>query len=212
MDGTKMYYHLIYWGISRVNVLSRRTISLGVCAYCFFMSLNILLLAADENEARLVETKLKAAFLVKLPQFIEWPQTAFKSKSETFRLGLVPNDAFTDFIMNDIEKQTCGGRGFQIVKTTKIEELQECHIVFVSKNAENLIPQILKSINDRPILTVGDGENFAHKGLIINFKKTSESKLRFEYNLQAARSANLKISAKFLQVSSPASTNNPGNK
>jgi hypothetical protein len=177
-------------------------------AGCILLATSLSALAWDNpREERMIEYELKAAFLTKLPQFVEWPPSAFQSKTEPFRLGLLSNDPLNASIIKSIENQTCGGRGFKVVHASDLAALKDCHIVFVNSKAESMLPKILETIGNHPILTIGDGEGFAQKGLIINFKKNPENKLRFEYNLAAAKNANLKISAKFLQVSTPALPN-----
>jgi len=48
-------------------------------------------------------------------------------------------------------------------------------------------------------LTIGDTKGFAQQGVIINFYIKDE-KVRFEINVDAAKRANLKISAKLLRL------------
>ena len=49
------------------------------------------------------------------------------------------------------------------------------------------------------MLTVGETEGYASRGVMIRFL-TEKNRLRFEINLEAATSANLKISSKLLRA------------
>ena len=59
--------------------------------------------------------------------------------------------------------------------------------------------KLLTSVEALPILTIGDGENFIRDGGMIQLVKV-EGHIRFEINLDAAKSAGLKISSKLLQL------------
>ena len=54
-------------------------------------------------------------------------------------------------------------------------------------------------IKTRPVLTVGETDQFMEQGGVINFVK-KEGKVRLEINLDAARQAKLEISSKLLNV------------
>jgi hypothetical protein len=54
-------------------------------------------------------------------------------------------------------------------------------------------------MRNKPALIVGDHEQFAHRGGMVNFFKEG-SKVRFEVNTAAIEGSGLKISAKLLQV------------
>jgi hypothetical protein len=51
----------------------------------------------------------------------------------------------------------------------------------------------------KSILTIGETEGFALRGGVIGFYNDG-SKIRFEINLKAAKSANLRISSRLLQL------------
>jgi hypothetical protein len=74
-----------------------------------------------------------------------------------------------------------------------------CHILFISSYEKRHIQEILKSIKGLNILTIGDTDGFARKGIVINFY-TEGQKIRFEINLDAAKRANLTISSRLLSL------------
>ncbi|MFC1592266.1 YfiR family protein, partial [Thermodesulfobacteriota bacterium] len=74
-----------------------------------------------------------------------------------------------------------------------------CHILFVSSSEEERLSELLKSFENRNVLTVSDIEGFAAKGVVIEFYK-KEDFLRLKINLRAAERAGLKISSKLLDI------------
>ena len=81
----------------------------------------------------------------------------------------------------------------------KLDQLDKCHLLFVSRSEEKNLPEILAKIKNWNTLTVSDMEGFAQSGGVINFV-TVEKKIRFEINLDAAERADLKISSKLLRL------------
>ena len=75
-----------------------------------------------------------------------------------------------------------------------------CHILFISGSEKGRLPQILKQLNGRNVLTVGEMPGFTETGGMINFVLEG-TKIRFQINNEAANSAGLKISSKLLNLS-----------
>ena len=74
-----------------------------------------------------------------------------------------------------------------------------CHVLFVSQSEQESIPGILDAVAGDSVLTVGETENFASRGGIIEFLIVA-NKLRFEINLQTARRARLGINSQLLKL------------
>jgi hypothetical protein len=91
------------------------------------------------------------------------------------------------------------GRIININRTNSAKGLTNCHILFIGSSEKWHIQEILRIIKGLNILTIGDTDGFAQKGIIINFY-TEEQKVRFEINLDAAKRANLTISSRLLSL------------
>ena len=74
-----------------------------------------------------------------------------------------------------------------------------CHILFISSSEKKNIEEILTRLGNHDILTVGETEGFARKGVIINFFLEKKN-VRFEINVDAATRSNLKLSSRLLRL------------
>ena len=72
-------------------------------------------------------------------------------------------------------------------------------VLFVSRSLDKELKEVLRRLGSQPVATVGESDHFAGGGGIFGFF-IKENKVRFEVNVDAARRAGLKISAKLLQV------------
>jgi hypothetical protein len=78
--------------------------------------------------------------------------------------------------------------------------LADSQVVFISRHTplEQAL-QILNSIGDRPVLTIGEVKNFSRAGGIIQFF-TRDDYLHFEINIKNAEAHQLKFSSRLLKL------------
>ena len=145
------------------------------------------------------EYQLKAVFLYNFAKFVEWPAESFADDQSPIILGILGEDPFGDTIDQIIKGKTIKDRELTIKRFEKIEKLEACHILFISSSEEKRLEEILETLRDSSVLTVGEMKQFARSGGMINFT-VRESKIRFEINVDAAERAKLKISSKLLKL------------
>jgi len=146
----------------------------------------------------LSEYQVKALFLFNFAKYVDWPDEAFDSPNAPITIGLIGENKFGDYLVHAVEGKTIGGRPLEVRSIKGAEELPQCHILFIS-SSEKMVAELLKKLQDLPVLTVGEQDQFTQLGGIIGFLK-KDGKIRLDINLKAARQANLKISSKLLSV------------
>jgi len=89
-------------------------------------------------------------------------------------------------------------RRLEVRRPHGLEEVEGCHILFVSRREESRLTGILDSLRGQSILPVSDAERFATRGGMIRFV-TDRNRIRLRINLEAAKAANLTLSSKLLR-------------
>jgi hypothetical protein len=145
------------------------------------------------------EYQVKAACLFNFAQFVEWPAAAFPKAETPICIGVLGEDPFGPVLEQIIHDETINNRKLVIRRSTREAELTSCHLLFVSKSEQGRVDQILATLNQASILTVGEMEQFAFRGGIINFFLEG-SKVRFEINPAMAKRNGLKISSQLLKL------------
>lgn len=145
-----------------------------------------------------MEHRVKAAFLYNFAKFVDWPDDVFPDANSPLSLCIVGKDPFLD-TLESIRGKTVRGRKLAIQHLARIENLEQCHILFISASEEHHLSEILSHIKTKNILTVSDMSRFARRGGAINFI-TVKSKIRFEINVDATDTVGLKISSKLLKL------------
>lgn len=158
-----------------------------------------ILLSAGARAQEANEYLVKAAFLYNFAKFVEWPAQAFKSPSDPIVIGMLGKNPFGDALSAAVTGKAVGGRTFQVHEISTAQQAAGCQIVFISSSERKRLGALLTGIGNAAVLTVGETDNFAAAGGIINFKIDAGS-VRLQINLEAARKAQLHISAKLLSL------------
>lgn len=145
------------------------------------------------------EYDLKAIFLFRFSQFVDWPPTSFTTAEAPFVIGVLGDDPFGARLDEAVRGERVNSRAVVVQRYRRLEDVGACQILFVAPSERSNFTAILASLQGRSILTVGDSEDFARSGGMIHFL-TVDNKIRLRINLDAARAANLAISSKLLRT------------
>jgi hypothetical protein len=145
------------------------------------------------------EYQVKAVFLFNFAQFIAWPTNAFADPQTPMTIGVLGDDPFDSFLDETVRGEKVGEHPLVIQHYRRIEDVQGCQILFISRSEDGQTGRILAGLKDKNILTVGDSDGFIKDGGIVRFVM-EENKIHFRINLEAAKSANLAISSKLLRL------------
>jgi hypothetical protein len=143
------------------------------------------------------EYEVKAAFLYNFARFVEWPAEAVRA--EPFVITVLGRDPFGTVLDETVAGKTVAGRPIQVKRASRVDEVSDASIVFVSASENKDLPTILKALDRPGVLTVGDMDGFAQRGGAINFTVQSR-RVRFEINPASAEQAHLKMSSQLLKL------------
>jgi hypothetical protein len=188
---------------TRRNVAGKRAgfsarVLLGAAA-----CISLVLLSGGICAAASLEWTVKAAYLFKLPAFIDWPSGAFPSPSSPFTLCVVGDDPFGGLLESGAAGQLMGGHPIVILRAGDARSYSRCNMMFVGGDAQS-VAQVLAQASGTPVLTVTDSQSDESAKGIVNFVIV-DNHVRFEIERTAAARNRLAISSKLLGVAvSPA--------
>jgi hypothetical protein len=145
------------------------------------------------------ETKLKAAYLINIAKFVEWPADAFSSETAPIQIGVFGEEEFTAELKALFIDKKAHGRSFVVKRLSAPQEAKNCQIVFIASSENKRVPQILEATKKAPVLTIGESEQFLDAGGMINFV-FEDAQLRFEVNPEVAEKVKLVISSRLLRL------------
>lgn len=147
---------------------------------------------------KLSEYEVKAAYLYNFAKYVEWPAAAFPRENSPLIICTVGKSPLND-VIESLAGKTIKNRRLVIRQFSRIEDLSECHILFINAGVKTPLSQIITATSFRPILTVSDSKGFAAAGGIIEFLHVGD-KIRFEINNRVAQRGGLHISSHMLRL------------
>jgi hypothetical protein len=191
-------------GIGSFSKLGER----GRAAFCFFCVWLLLFFSAPDaarGQAVSHEYPLKAVFLINFAQFTDWPDSAFDAPDSPLVIGVLGDDPFGALLNDAVRDETMNGRKFVVRRYRRVQDIQACHILFISQSEASRLDKIVHDLKGKPVLTVSDIENSAGRGVCVWFL-TENNKIHLRINLASLKDANLTMSSKLLRVSEIIST------
>jgi hypothetical protein len=145
------------------------------------------------------ELELKAVYLLKFGDFVQWPANAFATSDAPLIIAVAGADALAAVLEPLAQQKRVDGRGVQIRRLKRSEALSGAHIVFVAAGELERLAVAQEALHGAPVLTVTDGSRATQPTGIINFV-IRDNRVRFEIDAEAAEAAHLRISSKVLAL------------
>ncbi len=167
----------------------------GKFLIAFFLVLAYVPGISQIGDAAAAKTKLKGIYMYQFAKKILWPEEFSKGN---FIIGVYGDeDVYKQFNVSYTNK-LIGSQTIKIKYCSSIEELKNCHILFVTSSKNGAINQINKNV-DYQTLVVSESTNLASSGAIINFI-FKDSKLKFELNKTKAEKHDLKVGQNIVKL------------
>jgi YfiR/HmsC-like len=146
-----------------------------------------------------LEYDVKAAMVYNFAKFTDWPASAWKDGRAPMVLCVVGATAFDENLERAVESQSFEGRVIRVQKLASIAEADACHVVYVGRSESKRLGEILRPLENKPILTVSDSDKFTREGGMIGLV-TVDNKVRFNINPARASKTGITISSKLLKL------------
>ncbi len=162
---------------------------------CFSFAGSLLHAACTFAGDLLPEYTVKAGYLYNFAMLTEWPADAV---GENLELCFIGDDDFSS-ALGALQGKNVNSRQINIRSLVRPGDAKGCHVLFIAEVGRSEFAQIKREISGQPILTVTDNESLAKSGVAI-FLRPEHQRLVFEIDANAARNANLNISARLLRL------------
>jgi len=144
------------------------------------------------------EQEIKAAFLFNFAKFVDWPPGTFNHPDDPLWYCIWGDESYGRVLMQTVKGKIVDGHPLQVRLVHAPQDVKGCHILFVTAAHDLQAAQFVHT-PVAGLLTVGEEEDFARFGGIINFVLQDEH-IGFEINIDASQRAGMKISSKLLSL------------
>jgi hypothetical protein len=153
--------------------------------------------AAEPQAAR--ENEVKATFLLKFTNFVDWPTSSFSDPAAPFRICVVGDAGLSRAVDRVIQGEKVRGHPVRRAALLVQDDPARCQILYVGRQETDRAGALIAAVHDAPVLTVGDTTRFVRKGGAIGFVLENK-RVRFDVNLRAAERSGLIVSSRLLRV------------
>ena len=154
--------------------------------------------AGAQQRADHAEYEVKSAYLVNFLQYASWPAAALGPGDE-LRICILGDDPMGDLLPRAVGSRRINGHAVRLVSVVRPVEADRCHAAFIAARNSTSPEAWLARVRERPVLTIGEGEEFAQAGGIIALVFEGRT-VRFEVNARAIQRAGLQLSSRVLRL------------
>jgi hypothetical protein len=170
----------------------------------WLLFLSLLITPAVRSQEAVSAEQLKAAFLYNFVRFVEWPTNAFANESAPMTIGVFgdkTSDKFTTELTTLLKDKKAHNRPLVVKKLTSPTDAATCQVVFVTDSESRRADQVADATRKKPILLVGESDDFLKNGGMINIVQDERQKqLRFDIAPKNAEPAMITISSHLLKL------------
>lgn len=145
------------------------------------------------------EHQLKAAFLYKFANYIEWPAHTFAADDSPIVIGVVGAEPLARELSSTVASRTVNGRRLLVRGLQVDDPLEGLHILFIGRSQGERAGEIITASRGMSMLVVTESEIAFALGSAINFVVV-DGKVRFDVAVPPAETADVKISSRLLTV------------
>lgn len=143
------------------------------------------------------EYKYEPIFTYNFTKYVKWPA----GRSGDFIIGVcgskVALERFKSFF--DVSRRNKGGQNIVVKPVSSLSEIEDCSILFLTKNAKIDLAETSKIAIKQSILVVTEQPKIVMSSSMINMIVV-DGKMKFELNQQLTERAKLQISAELRRL------------
>lgn len=143
--------------------------------------------------------KIKAAYTFQFTRFTTWP-SKISSVDNPFTICMLGNESIAKEL-ESLNQYKTGGRSIRVIYPKNVLNTEGCKILYIAETESKKLKNIIHVLHNKPVLTVSSIPNFASQGGIIGLI-LYKNKIHLEINLVSAQRADIKFSAKLLEIAS----------
>ena len=169
-------------------------------SFTFFLLIHLAAPKATAQETSSRAYAIKAGFIYNFTRFVKWPPPSkFTRSNQNYNICVIGNNPFGSILDRLEQKHRFKEHPLKIKLDVSQGDFKGCHILFVSFSERFNVEQIVRQAKDRQVLTVGDTEGFAERGVDINLI-VADNKVKFEISKQCLDEKSFKVSSELYDL------------
>jgi hypothetical protein len=172
----------------------RSVVVLGVVVLAFFGALG------SPRALKFDAGALKVAMIGKIAEFVRWPDGAGLDDPERpLEFVILGSTPLEGRLLSYYREVKIAGHRVFARRARDVADVGQPHVLFIASSYEDDLERVVARLKEAPILTVGDTEGFAQRGVAVNLYLV-EDQVRFEISRRALHKHRLEASYHLLTL------------
>jgi len=175
---------------------------IATTASCSFALLLLLVPCATRAEAQTAtagEDEIRAAMVLHLMLFVDWPASKMDSAHPQFVVCVLGADPIRPVLESVFRDKIVASKPVVVERHSANDKLDGCHVLYVGFNARKDFLRQVPALQQSSVLTISERSNTMDAGQVIGFP-IEEEHVKIEVNLQSAQLSKLTISSRLLHL------------
>jgi len=143
------------------------------------------------------EDSIKAAYLYRFTQYIEWPQPT--ATDEPFTIAVLGGSGVARELHRLLPDHPIKNSEARVRIISKVQDLRGAQMLYIGPQPVDRLRSVILSVATGSVLLVTDSEEGLEAGSMLNFI-TVDHRVRFEVSLAAANKSKFRVSSELLGV------------
>jgi hypothetical protein len=180
----------------------RRRLGLLLAGVLWCASASLLAQTSAVRPAGPSEDNVKAAYLLRFLNYVEWPAASLGGPDAPLVVGVANEEP----VLAELQRQAIGRsvnhRQVLVRRVNAGDALAGLHVLFIgARNERARMATLLHQLHAAPVLAVTESEGALEQGSMINFRLVDD-RLRFEVALDPVKRSGLELNTRLLSVAS----------
>lgn len=153
--------------------------------------------SAAVSSQQLNDQQMKAAYVLNFVRYTDWPEHSLAAPDSPLTVCVFGDSSAV--ALAGIAGKSIKGHPVKVRGATTSDDARSCHVLFVPELDARRFISTLRTLQNTPVLTVGEAEGFVDIGGMIGLVHL-DNRLQFEVNLGVIQQAQLKVSSQLLRL------------
>jgi hypothetical protein len=166
-------------------------------------SIGVFLLLATPGSARSMKLNaqvVKAGMIGKIAEFVRWPPAAgLDDPDRPFEFVILGRSPLEPHLISYYRQVRIAGHRVFLRRAQDLADVGQPHLLFVAGSLDDELETVISKLKTAPVLTVGDTEGFADRGVAVNLY-LADDQVRIEISRRALQRHKLEASYHLLDL------------
>jgi len=155
-------------------------------------------LADAQEAASPAHPEIEATLVYNFLKYTSWPES--DQRKDNLKICILGNDAADKYIY-PMQNRTAQRAAISVAQIDAVADAGVCDLLLIHRDQVKMLPELLRFLKGKPILTVSDVEGFAEVGGMIEMIMGKDGRMHLYISRDALADAKLSVRPRLINLS-----------